>query len=206
MSKNNEVEDKFKKLLDLTEGDYKAFLYDCDGTLADNMEDHKKTYQKVAAERGVQIDPAIVDEMAGYPATEVVAEINKRFGSNLDPEEFDKARSAMFEKEYIPVTKPMEFVVRHLKASAGKYKIAVVSGSSRKTVTKTLDVLEITSFVDELICADDYEKGKPSPDPFLKAAEKLAVEPSRCIVFEDGEPGVQAAAAAGMKSIRVDQL
>lgn len=206
MNTTNGISDKYKALRELTKGNYTAFLYDCDGTLADNMEDHKETYVRVAAERGVEIDPAIVDELAGFPTKAVVEEINKRHHSKLEPEEFDKAKSDLFYNEFIPKTKPMEYVVEHLKASAGRYKIAVVSGSGRKTITKTLEVLGIESLVDVMVTSEDYEKGKPNPDPFLIAAEKLGVEPKLCIVFEDGEPGVKAAEAAGMRSIRVDQI
>jgi HAD superfamily hydrolase (TIGR01509 family) len=206
MMVENADKEKFKKLSKLTEGDYQAFLYDCDGTLADNMQDHKETYVKVAADRGVKIDPAIVDELAGYPTAEVVAEINKRFDSKLDPKEFDKAKSEMFDKEFVPKSKPMQFVIDHLKSSAGKYKIAVVSGSGRKTIEKTLEVLGIASNVDLMVCSEDYENGKPDPEPFLMAAEKLGVDPAKCIVFEDGDPGVKAADAAGMKAIRVDKI
>ncbi|GEO09996.1 HAD family hydrolase [Segetibacter aerophilus] len=197
---------KYEKLMELTKGDYKAFLYDCDGTLADNMEDHKETYERVASDGGVEIDPGIVDELAGYPTTEVVAEINKRYKSDFNPKEFDASKSELFYNEFIPQTKPITHVVDHLKASAGKYKIAVVSGSSRKTIKKTLEVLGIDSLVDLMVCSEDYEKGKPNPEPFLMAAEKLGVEPEACIVFEDGDPGVQAAEAAGMKSIRIDKV
>lgn len=206
MSKDTNSEEKFKKLCELTKGDYRAFLYDCDGTLANNMEDHKETYVRVAAERGVKIDPQIVDELAGFPTAEVVKEINKRYNCQLDPAEFDKAKSELFRNEYVPKTKPMGFVVEHLKASAGTHKIAVVSGSGKQTIQKTLELLGIDSLVQVMVADGDYEKGKPHPDPFLMGAKKLGVEPEKCIVFEDGDPGVQAAKAAGMKSIRVDQI
>jgi HAD superfamily hydrolase (TIGR01509 family) len=206
MRTTNGQDDKYKTLMELSKGDYKAFLYDCDGTLADNMQDHKETYVRVAAEKGVKIDPAIVDELAGYPIPAVVAEINKRYHSDFDPEEFEKRKSDMFYNEFIPHTKPMEFVVRHLRASAGKYKIAVVSGSAKKMVQKTLEVLGIAQLADVMVCDGDYEKGKPDPDPFLMAAKKLGIQPKSCLVFEDGEPGVKAAEAAGMKWIRVDQV
>lgn len=198
--------DKYKSLTELTKGDYKAFLYDCDGTLADNMQAHKESYARVASERGVTIDPAIVDEFAGYPIPAVVEEMNKRYQSNFDPKEFEKLKSDLFYKEFIPHTKPVDYVVDHLKASAGKYKIAVVSGGSVRMIKRTLEVLGIDSLVDVMVCSEDYEKGKPNPDPFLIAAKKLGVEPAACIVFEDGKPGVKAAEAAGMKWIRVDKL
>jgi hypothetical protein len=79
MNIKNGSSDKFKKLRELTEGNYKAFLYDCDGTLADNMDDHKETYVQVSAQKGVELDPGIVEELAGYPITAVVEEINKRY-------------------------------------------------------------------------------------------------------------------------------
>lgn len=206
MTTGNNNNDKYTALSELTKGDYKAFLYDCDGTLADNMEAHKETYVKVAAQDAVTIDPAIVDELAGYPIPAVVEEINKRYKSSFDPNEFATRKSDLFYNEFIPLTKPIDHVVNHLKASAGKYKIGVVSGGSRRMIQKTLEVLGIDSLVDVLVCAEDYEKGKPNPEPFLTAAEKLGVEPAACIVFEDGEPGVKAAEAAGMKWIRIDQV
>src|SRR4051812_30310041 len=103
--KNNN--DKYNRLSELTKGDYKAFLYDCDGTLADNMEAHKETYVQVAADSGVTIDPAIVDEFAGYPIPAVVEQINKRYQSKFDPHEFEALKSDLFYNEFIPHTKPL---------------------------------------------------------------------------------------------------
>ncbi|MNL65164.1 Fructose-1-phosphate phosphatase YqaB [compost metagenome] len=56
------------------------------------------------------------------------------------------------------------------------------------------------------MCAGDTPNGKPSPEPFLLAAEKLQVDPAKCLVYEDGIPGVQGALAAGMGAVRIDQL
>ncbi|MCC9136885.1 HAD family hydrolase [Pontibacter silvestris] len=197
---------KYKALTDLAKGDFKALLYDCDGTLADNMQAHKDTYVKVALDRGVEIDPAIIDEFAGLPIPAVVEEINKRYNSNFDPIEFEALKSDLFYEEFIEKTKPIQFVVDHLKANAGKLKIGVVSGGSRKMIKKTLEVLGIDSLVEALVCAGETPQGKPYPDPFLRAAELLGVEPPSCLVFEDGEPGVKAAEAAGMKWIRIDKI
>jgi PAT family beta-lactamase induction signal transducer AmpG len=70
-------------LVNLTEGRYDAFLYDCDGTLADNMHAHKAAYVKVAANHGLDLDPAIIDEFAGLPTVRVVEEINKRYQTDF---------------------------------------------------------------------------------------------------------------------------
>jgi HAD superfamily hydrolase (TIGR01509 family) len=96
--------------------------------------------------------------------------------------------------------------VDHLKSHLGKIRIAVVSGGSRSTVQKTLTILGILPYIEVLVCAGETPQGKPYADPFLKAAELLGVDPSKCVVFEDGVPGVKAAEAAGMDWIRVDQI
>jgi HAD superfamily hydrolase (TIGR01509 family) len=197
---------KYEKLLARSDKGYKAFLYDCDGTLADNMKAHALTYIKVAADRGVAINGDIIDELAGWPVPAVVTEINKRYGSNMDPEEFAEVRQKLYHDEYIAQITPVEHVVDHLKAHYGKVRIAVVSGGSREAVEKTLNILGIANLVETLVCAGETPHGKPSPDPFLAAAIKLGVEPKDCLVFEDGEPGVQSAIAAGMDWVRIDQL
>ena len=201
----NNIDSKLATLTNLSAG-YKAYLYDCDGTLADNMEAHKQTYVEVAALKGLQIDGAIIDELAGWPITDVIMEINKRYGSSLDPVEFSKQKYDLFYNTYIDKTAPIPHVVDHLKAHAGTVKIAVVSGSSRQSVTKTLQLLGLTYLVQAVVCAGETERGKPFADPFLKAAELLHVAPSDCLVFEDGNAGTQAAEAAGMKWVRIDRL
>lgn len=197
--------DKLTRLISMSAGNYKAMLYDCDGTLADNMQAHKDTYVQVAMQQNVSINPQIIDDFAGLPIPAVVEEINKQYQSTFDPIDFEKLKSELFFTN-IHTTKPIDFVVDHLKASAGNYRIGVVSGGSRKMITKTLEVLGIDHLVEVLVCAGDTERGKPFPDPFLKAAELLGVSPAECIVFEDGEAGTNAATAAGMQWIRIDKV
>lgn len=197
---------KFSKLCELSAGCYEAFLYDCDGTLADNMSLHTETYMEVAKTYNVTIDPNIIYELAGWPISEVVVEINKRYGVAMDPGEFKTRKAEIYMERYIETIQPIPHVIKHLKENAEKKRIAVVSGGDRRAIEKTLCVLGIFDMVDELVCSGDTVLGKPFPDPFLRAAELLNIEPEHCLVFEDGEPGVAAAKAAGMKWIRIDTL
>jgi HAD superfamily hydrolase (TIGR01509 family) len=198
---------KYNALIKISEErPYKAFLYDCDGTLADNMPAHTETYIRVAAEQGVVIDGAIIDEFAGLPIVNVVEEINKRYQSAFDPETFKAQKYKVFLEEYIDHTQPVEHVVNHLKNYAGQVRIAVVSGSSRNVVERTMQILGIDHLIEVMVCAGETPQGKPYPDPFLKAAQLLGVEPKDCLVFEDGNPGTQAADAAGMHWVRIDKL
>lgn len=197
--------EKLSTLDTLTEGPYEAFLYDCDGTLADNMMAHKLAYKEVAANYGIDLDINIIDETAGWPTVLVAKEISRRYNVEL-PASFASEKSAVFMNKYIGSTLPVMHVYEHLKKNVGKKKIGVVSGGSRPTVTKTLTVLGLIDLIDVLVCAGETPNGKPYADPFLKAAHDLGINPAKCMVFEDGVPGTQAAEAAGMKWIRVDQI
>lgn len=198
--------EKLEKLSQLTQGPYKAFLYDCDGTLADNMHSHKAAFVKVAAQYNIDLNDALIDELAGWPTVLIAEEIMKRYSVQFDRDEFARQKSSVFIDEFIAETLPIPFVVQHLKQNIGKVKIGVVSGGSRSTVSKTLGVIGVDAYLDALVCAGETERGKPYADPFLKAAELLGVKPEECLVFEDGDPGVQAAESAGMRWIRVDKI
>jgi len=197
--------EKLEILTKRTDEGYQAFLYDCDGTLADNMMAHKLAYEEVAANYGIRLDLNMIDEFAGMPTAIFAKEITKRYGVPL-PETFASEKSQVFIDKYIEKTQPISYVADHLKNHVGKVKIAVVSGGSRKTVTKTLTVLGLIDLIDVMVCAGETPKGKPAPDPFLAAAEALGVDPKECIVFEDADLGVQGAIAAGMDWVRIDKI
>jgi len=82
--------------------------------------------------------------------------------------------------------------------------IGVASGSARLAVEKSLEAVGLINKIDVIVAAEDVVRGKPAPDCFLLAAERLGVRPERCLVFEDGEAGLQAARACGMRTVRVD--
>lgn len=207
MTTDTPINEKLDKLTQISrKKDYKAFLYDCDGTLADNMHAHKAAYQKAAAQFGIALDTAIIDELAGWPTPLIAQQINERYGTNVPPTDFATLKSTIFFNDFIEHTLPVEFVVRHLKNHIGQVHIGVVSGGSRKTVTRTLTVIGLIDNIEVLVCADDTDRGKPYADPFLSAAGQLGVAPHDCLVFEDGDPGVQGATAAGMDWVRIDKI
>lgn len=199
------IADKTQKLLQLSES-YDALLYDVDGTLADNMSAHKAAYAAAALEYGIHLDTDIIDETAGWPTVAVAKLISERYGKDFDFDEFALRKSTIFRTEYIRQTQPVEHVLQHLRQEVGKKKIGLVSGGTRKTLEITLEVIGVTGLYEVLVCAGDTANGKPSPEPFLLAAEQLNIAPERCMVFEDGDPGVQGAIAAGMGWVRIDQL
>jgi HAD superfamily hydrolase (TIGR01509 family) len=110
--------------------------------------------------------------------------------------------------EYLPrltaVPEVIE-VIEVIESSHGSLPFAVVSGSTRESVTASLESLNLLEKFDTLVCAGDYQRSKPHPEAFLLAAERLGVAPANCLVFEDTAMGIQAATAAGMASVKVLQ-
>ena len=94
-------------------------------------------------------------------------------------------------------------VLEHVEEAHGRIPFAVVSGSTRESVTASLTTLKLLDRFDTLVCAGDYTKSKPDPEAFLLAASRLGVAPEKSLVFEDTDMGVQAAKAAGMAWVKV---
>jgi HAD superfamily hydrolase (TIGR01509 family) len=199
------LEEKINKLQSIAEP-YEALLFDVDGTLADNIHAHKAAYVAVSKEYGVDLNPELIDETAGWPTVAVAREICKRYKVEFDVEVFSKRKSQIFIDEFIQQTQPIEYVRQILFQNVGKKKIGIVSGGSRSTLNITLELIDVNGEYQAIVCAGDTINGKPSPEPFLLCAEQLEVDPHRCLVFEDGDPGVQGAIAAGMGWVRIDQL
>ena len=196
---------KYEKLTKIA-APFKALLFDVDGTLADNIDAHKKAYIAVSKEYGVDLDPELIDETAGWPTVAVAKEICIRYNVTFDIEVYAKRKSAIFIERFIQQTQPVEYVKQVLLDFASEKKIGIVSGGSRSTLNITLEVIGVKGKYQSLVCAGDTPKGKPSPQPFLLCAEQLDISPQDCLVFEDGDPGVQGAIAANMSWVRIDQL
>ena len=86
------------------------------------------------------------------------------------------------------------------------YKIALATSAKRERVEKQIKDKWLKESFDAIVCGDDVEKGKPSPDIFLKAAKEIDVEAKDCFVVEDSPAGINAAFSGGMKGIHVDDL
>ncbi|MGY0040759.1 HAD family hydrolase [Pedobacter sp. NJ-S-72] len=136
------------------------------------MPAHTETYVAIAKQYNVDMDPAIIDELAGWPIFNVVEELNLRYQADMDPAEFTARKAKLYFEDYISKALPITYVTDHLKANAGRVRIAVVSGGDRRAVQHTLDTIGVSEYVEVLVCAGETPRGKPFADPFLKAAER----------------------------------
>jgi beta-phosphoglucomutase family hydrolase len=190
--------------LKLPDGPFKAYLFDCDGTIVDSMPLHYVAWKKALAEWNCEFDEKLFYAWGGMPVTEIIATLNTQQGLAMPVEELQSRKEGLY-FEILHELKGVPEVLEHIKASHGQIPFAVVSGSTRDSVTKSLEALGLLDRFDTLVCAGDYRKSKPDPEPFLIAAERLGVAPKDCLVFEDTEMGIQAATAAGMASVKILQ-
>jgi HAD superfamily hydrolase (TIGR01509 family) len=133
---------------------------------------------------------------------EIIATLNRMQGLDM-PVAQVAARKEQLYYEQLPHLKAVPEVLEQINAQFGVIPMAVVSGSSRESVVNSLTTLGLLEKFETIVAAEDYSRGKPAPDGFLTAAERLGVEPEDCLVFEDTAFGIQAATAAGMASVRI---
>ncbi len=190
--------------LKLPDGPFKAYLFDCDGTIVDSMPLHYKAWKKVLAEWSCEFPEELFYSWGGMPVIEIIATLNERHGLTMPAEEIAHRKEAMY-FEILPQLEAVPEVLEHIEMTHGTIPFAVVSGSTRESVTRSLEILGILDRFETLVCAGDYTKSKPDPEPFLIAAARLGVETRDCLVFEDTEMGIDAATAAGMASVKVLQ-
>lgn len=198
MSSNTEA---FKRIIDGTE----AVIFDFDNVIVDSEPFHYRAYSEVFAGKGHTIDR---DEYwvewtskGGGAEGEI-----RRYGLDLDPADIraekDPVYSSYCEKGEIPLF-PDAVPITELFRSSG-IRTSIASGSYSHDVKALLSAHGIGHLFENVVGKDDSGKIKPFPEPYLLAAERLGLEPSKCFAIEDAEKGVISAHAAGMKVIVVE--
>ncbi len=188
--------------LKLPAGSFGAYLFDCDGTIADSMPLHYLAWKQALGEWGCEFDERLFYAWGGMPVAEILLTLNQQNGLKMPVEAVARRKEGVY-YELLPQLRGVPEVLEHIAEGHGRIPFAVVSGSSRESVTASLESLRLLDRFDTLVCAGDYQQSKPDPEGFLLAAARLGVAPEACLVFEDTEMGIQAARAAGMASVRV---
>jgi HAD superfamily hydrolase (TIGR01509 family) len=192
--------------LDFPEGDFEAFLFDCDGTLVNSMPLHYQGWCHAIREQGetFHFPEDLYYEQAGIETDKLVLILNERFGGNLDVSGLSKLKREFFLSQVHTMRelKPVADFARHVHPT---HPVAVVTGGLKSIVKQSLEAAQLDHLFELIINFEDVENGKPAPDMFLYAAEQLGVAPDKCLVFEDGELGIQGARAAGMATVFIDR-
>ena len=181
-----------------------AFIFDIDGTIIDSMPFHGKSWEAFFARHGVRYEgEAFLRATAGRTGTEIMRE---RFGPMSD----EAAWALVHEKEDVyrelfrPVFREIEgFRAFARRARAEGVKVACATAGDAKNIAFALAGLGMEGEFDALAGAHDVARGKPEPDLFLLAAQRMGADPARCIVFEDAPLGIEGARRAGMHAVGI---
>jgi len=182
----------------------RAFIFDMDGTLVDNMRFHTEAWGKMLAENGVEMNAHdFLVKTAGKTNREILPGV---FGEISDERtaELGERKETLYQELFLPHRQAIKGAIEFLEeARSLGVKMAVATAAPVVNMEFILDGLDLRRFFDAITTAADITNGKPDPEIFLRSAEKLGVEPENCIVFEDAVGGFEAAHRAGMRSIGI---
>ena len=179
-----------------------ALLFDCDGTLADTMPAHYRAWLHVAEVEGFRFDEDRFYALGGRPTRDIVVTLAAEAGITIDVERAARVKEHRF-LEQLDGIESIDPVVDVVRRCRGRVPMAVVTGGYRSVCTQILERVGIADCFDTLVASEDTTRHKPDPEPFLEAARRLGVRPERCVVWEDGDLGIEAARRAGMEWIDV---
>ncbi len=188
----------------MTDYSKRAFIFDMDGTLVDNMKFHTRAWQQMLAEQGVEVDAEqFLVKTAGRTNREILPTIIKDL-TDEKISELGERKETLYREFFLAERKPVAGAIEFLEASrrAG-IKMAVATAAPNANVEFILDGLELRQYFVAVTTAADIKNGKPDPEIFLTSARKLGIDPASCIVFEDAINGFEAAHRAGMTSIGI---
>lgn len=186
----------------------KAVIYDMDGLFADSESLHTVAWNEFLKRFGHKITDVPDEIRRGFTGIRVIdgmIQVNEilKLGDNI--EKLYRER----EKVWVEIVKEklelMPGAMESLKLfkSIG-LKTTITSSGSNEYIQTVLDKFSLREYFDVVITGDDVKKGKPDPEPYLAACEKLGMKPEECLVLEDAEKGVRSAKAAGCKCIGID--
>ena len=196
----------------LPEKVYSGYIFDLDGTLVDSMPVHYRAWRWALQKHGAPHEVFQWEEFVahgGMAAPDIVSDLNQKYGLHMDAglvaDEKRNRYAWLLVNETLPVIPETVALVRRLKEQGIPY--AIGTGSMPSGALETLQSAGVADLFPIMVTPADVPLGfgKPRPDIFLLCAERMRVNPRECVVFEDAEPGIQAALAGGMDYVRVGE-
>ncbi len=189
------------EILDLS--GIEAAIFDMDGTMINNMGHHKKAWLEFAKRHGLNFtEEEFKQRFSGKKNDRILPEI---FGRELTPEEivqYGAEKESIYRELYAPDIKEVDGLKDLLTKLREKgLKLAIATTANEANRKFGLEALGLSDSFDLILGEEHVTQGKPHPEIYLKTAQELKIDPSRCIVFEDSPPGVESGKAAGMKVI-----
>jgi HAD superfamily hydrolase (TIGR01509 family) len=178
-------------------------IFDFDGTLVDSSPLHARAFAEVFAPHGIAVD---YPRIAGMTTEAAVDRLAADAGLALAADERERLVGAkrkrgreLIERELEAIDGATDFV----RAAAGRFRLALCTSGSRRSVEAALARVELVGCFDPLLTAGDVTRGKPDPEMFCTALDRVGTAAGEALIFEDADSGVEAARAAGIDVLRL---
>jgi HAD superfamily hydrolase (TIGR01509 family) len=166
---------------------------------------HYEAWQETMSDYGLFFSEDRFYELGGWPTLVLCEMLVRETGSSADPQKIALEKEAAFVRRLQSV-RPIEPVVRVVRQSRGRLPIAVATGAIRPVLDQILAHIGLAGAFDAEVTSEEVPHHKPAPDIFLEAAKRLRIDPAGCLVYEDTDPGIEAARRAGMAYVDVRTL
>jgi beta-phosphoglucomutase family hydrolase len=183
---------------------YEGLIFDMDGTILDSEPTHRQAWREVLKGYGMHFDEQSVVALNGAPTWQIARHIIEMNHAELDPHRLAAEKTALVSQMLPERVQPLP-LVEVVKTWYGRRPMAVGTGSDSRLAEMLLTRLGLRQYFTAVVAADHVSYPKPAPDTFLRCASLMGVAPEKCVVFEDADFGLQAAAAAGMDAVDVRQ-
>ena len=179
-----------------------AVIFDMDGVLVDSNRAHYQSWVEVAAEKGLAYGEAEFQKTLGRTSRELIAQLWGDILSEAEIAELDLRKEAVFRRIVDADYPAMPGSIELLDTlDAAGFRIALGSSAPAENVEQALQRMQLRGRLQAIVSGSEVTRGKPDPEIFLTAADRLGVAPNRCVVVEDAVAGIAAAAAAGMACV-----
>ena len=179
-------------------------IFDMDGTLLDTEKLFRRSWIEISNEYGLSDGERFYELVAGRPAEVLKQKFAETYGEEIDYDEFISVRRKRFSsfiEENVPLKRYCIEILEYLKGQG--IKIALATSTTLDLAKRNLEFAGIYKYFDAIVTGDDIENGKPAPDIFLLAAERLGAKHSETVIVEDTYNGLRGAYAAGIRGIMV---
>ncbi|MDX2186065.1 MAG: HAD-IA family hydrolase [Opitutaceae bacterium] len=192
--------------LHIPPGPFSGYIFDLDGTLIDSMPMHYIAWSEAMRRHGLleKLSEDLFYALGGVPSVEVAGRFAHHYGLTLDPHRVTELKEQLYLEKLseMPLIAP---VVEFARRIAVTHPVAIATGGMAEIALPAIRAAGLGDIFKIVVTPAEIApgRGKPAPDIFLKAAELIGVPPRECLVFEDAEPGLIGAKAAGMTVVRV---
>lgn len=181
---------------------YEALIFDCDGTLTDSMPVHYVAWHRTMRNYGIQFPEDRFYSLGGMPTDKIIRMLADEQQVQVDAHKAALAKENAF-LELLHLLAPIQYVVAVARHFYKRVPMIVASGGFREIIKKQITQIGCDGLFDDIVAAEDTDRHKPEPDVFLEAARRAGADPTRCLVYEDSDLGLQAARSASMDFIDV---